>query len=115
MEDRAKEILDRDVKLGVIKKLPANQATEWCARLVWTVKENGDLRRTIDLTGLNKASKRQIHMTTTPYEQASKIPENTLKTTMEIPGLLLEVPFGMLSECPIGLLATLQAQSNKEL
>ena len=83
MEEKAKENLDRDERLGVIKKLDPNTPTEWCARLVWATKPNGDLRRTIDLTGLNKASKRQLHMTTTPFQQASKVPEGTLKTVMD--------------------------------
>ena len=83
LEEKAKENLERDERLGVIKKLDPNTPTEWCARLVWATKPNGDLRRTIDLTGLNKASKRQLHMTTTPFQQASKIPEGTLKTVMD--------------------------------
>ena len=57
LEEKAKENLNRDEKLGVIKKLDPNMPTEWCARLVWATKPNGDLRRTIDLTGLNKVSK----------------------------------------------------------
>ena len=81
--EKVRANLDRDEKLGVIRRLPQNTPTEWCARLVWATKPNGDLRRTIDLTGLNKASQRQMHMTTTPYEQASQVPENTVKTVMD--------------------------------
>ena len=84
LEKDVKASLDRDVNLGVIEKLPVNTPTEWCARMVITPKPNGaGIRRCVDFTGLNKVSKRQLHNCTTPFEQASKVPMNTLKTVMD--------------------------------
>ena len=33
LEEDVKAILDRDISLGVIKKLPVNTQTKWCARI----------------------------------------------------------------------------------
>ena len=81
LEEDVKAGLDRDVSLNVIKKLPVNTPTDWCARMVIMPKPNGTgVQHCIDYTGLNKVSQRQLHNCTTPFEQASRVPCNNLKT-----------------------------------
>ena len=83
LKKKAKENLDRDQWLGVIRKLTLSTMTEQCAMLVWVTKPNGELRYTIDLVRLNNASKRQLNMTTMSFQQASKVPEVIFKTVMD--------------------------------
>ena len=51
--------------------------------MVVTPKHNGDPRRTVDMTELNKASKRQTHHTIPPFKQATSVPTKTKKTTLD--------------------------------
>ena len=46
--------LVRDVKLGVLEKLPTNTPTIWLSRMVITAKSNGEPRRTVDYQPLIK-------------------------------------------------------------
>ena len=82
-EAKVKADLDRDVALGVLEEVPLNTPSTWCARMVIARKHNGDPRRTVDLQPLNDACLRQTHHTAPPLQQASKIPHNTLKTTLD--------------------------------
>ena len=52
-QDKVQRDLERDVKLGVLEKLPPNTPTTWLSRMVLTAKENGDPRRTVDYQQLN--------------------------------------------------------------
>ena len=79
-----KEQLDRDVRLGVLEKVPPNTPTTWCSRLVIATKKNGTPRRTVDLQALNNGSVRQTHNTRNPYHLAREIPANTKKTTFDV-------------------------------
>ena len=48
-----KQQLDEDVKRGVIRPVPAGEATEWCARMVVVAKKSGKQCRTVDFQKLN--------------------------------------------------------------
>ena len=60
-QERVKEDLDRDVDLGVIEKVPYGEATTVCHRMIVTRKHNGDPRRTVDLSPLNKHCLRETY------------------------------------------------------
>ena len=44
---QVKEDIERDVRLGVLEKVPYNTPVTWQAHMVVTAKDNGDQRRTI--------------------------------------------------------------------
>ena len=51
--------------------------------MVVVAKKDGKPRRTIDFQELNKATLRETHHTPSPFHQASVIPPNTVKTTLD--------------------------------
>ena len=53
-QDAVKQGLDRDEALGVIQKVPVNTPVQWCSRMLVASKTNGDPRRVIDFTPVNK-------------------------------------------------------------
>ncbi len=75
--------LERDVRLGVLEKVPPNTQTTWCSRMVVTAKANGSPRRTVDLQPQNRQSVRQTHHCSTPFKLAEGIPQNTKKTVTD--------------------------------
>jgi hypothetical protein len=82
-QKQVKADLDRDVRLGVIEKVPMGTTARWCAPMVLVAKHTGDPRRTADYTEINKHSVRQTHPTTAPYLQAASIPANTVRTVLD--------------------------------
>merc|ERR1712015_7865 len=60
-EAQVQNDVDRDVRLGVIKKVPENTPQTYCARMHAVCKHNGDPRRVVDFTELNRISYRQPH------------------------------------------------------
>ena len=48
--------LDRDVRLGVLEKVPVNDPVTWTSRMVITPKPDGGPRRVVDFQQLNKHS-----------------------------------------------------------
>ena len=72
--------LDRDVRLGVIERVPPNTPVTWCLMMVIATKADGTLRRIVDLQALNAASLRQTHHTRNPYHLVREIPADTVKT-----------------------------------
>ena len=85
-EKKVKADLDRDVALGVLKKVEPGEFTgveDWCHRMVIGRKHNGDPRRTVDLQPLNDASVRQCHPTAPPLQQASTVPKFQKKSTCD--------------------------------
>ena len=82
----SKADLDRDVRLGVIEKVPQGEINEWCSRMVITPKANGKPRRTVDFQELNKATLREVHHTPSPINLVASIPGNTLKTVLWMHG-----------------------------
>lgn len=81
--EQVKASLDRDVRLGVLERVPVGEPVSWCSRMVIVAKKDGTPRRTVDLQALNKASVRQTHHTVPPFQQAVSIPSNTVKTVLD--------------------------------
>ena len=52
-EKDVKAGLERDVRLGVIEKVPLNDPVQWCSRMIITPKSDGTPRRVIDFTPIN--------------------------------------------------------------
>ena len=73
----------RDEALGVIEKVPYGEPSTWCHRMVVTRKENGDPKRTVDLSPLNKHCIREVHAMKPPFELAKGIPPNTWRTVTD--------------------------------
>ena len=82
-QSRVKRDLDRDVKLGVLEKVPANTPVTWQSRMVITAKANGEPRRTIYYQPLNKHCLRQTYPVETPFKLAAKILLNTKKSVCD--------------------------------
>ena len=81
--DKVKEGLDADERLGVIERVPEGVPTTWLHRMVIMPKENGDPRRTVDLSPLNKHCARETHATTPPFQQARLVPAKTWKSVTD--------------------------------
>ena len=82
LEKKVKADLDRDVALGVLKKVEPGEFTgveDWCHRMVIGRMHNGDPRRTVDLQPLNDASVRQCHPPAPPLQQATTVSEEIHK------------------------------------
>ena len=47
-KEEVKADLDRDVRLVVLEKVPANTPTKWCSRMVIATKKNGKPNPSID-------------------------------------------------------------------
>ena len=82
-QEQVKAGLDRDVRLGVLEKVPVNDPVTWCSRMVITPKLDGSPRRVVDYTALNKQAPRQTHHTESPWSIVSAIPPNRVKTTLD--------------------------------
>ena len=83
---KVKEDIDRDVWLGVLEKVEPEMHSgidDWCHRMVLGRKHNGDPRRTVDFSSLNDQSVRQCHPTAPPLQQATTVPKNTKKSTVD--------------------------------
>ena len=83
---KVKEDIDRDVRLGVLEKVEPEMHSgidDWCHRMVLGRKHNGDPRRTVDFSPLNDQSVRQCHPTAPPLQQATTVPKNTKKSTVD--------------------------------
>ena len=72
--------LIRDVRLGVLERVPFGEPVSWCHRRVVTMKQDGSPRRTVNLSPLNKYCKRETCATDTPFKLARRIPKGTFKT-----------------------------------
>ena len=75
--------LIRDVRLGVLERVPFGEPVSWCHRMVVTRKQDGSPRRTVDLSPLNKYCKRETCATDTPFKLARRIPKGTFKTVTD--------------------------------
>ena len=82
-EDTVKDDIDRDVRLGILEKVPEGTPVEWCARMVVQPKSDGKPRRTVDLQELKKATLRETHFTPTPFNIVSTTPPNTYKSVLD--------------------------------
>ncbi|XP_076058554.1 uncharacterized protein LOC143035571 [Oratosquilla oratoria] len=82
-EAEVKQQLDEDVQRGVIRPVPAGEATEWCARMVVVAKKSGKPRRTVDFQKLNACCLRETHHTPAPFDMASGVPAHSYKTVAD--------------------------------
>ena len=82
-KDQVKEDLDRDVRIGVLEPVPQGTPTVWCSRMLVTSKKSGKPRRVVDYQAVNKSSLRETHHTPTPFQLASSVPANMLKTLFD--------------------------------
>ena len=81
--DQVKKQLLRDVELGILEEVPANEPTLWMHRMVVVRKHDGSPRRTVDMQKLNDASLRHTHPVTSPYLKAMTVPKNAYKTVTD--------------------------------
>ena len=82
-EASVKAGLERDLRLGVIERVSVNTPTTWCSRMVITLKHNGSPRRVVDLQSVNDHCPRQTHHTKSPWQIASAVPPNCVKTVLD--------------------------------
>ena len=82
-QDEVKAGLDRDVRLGVLEKVPLGTPVTWCHRMVICTKKNGSLRRTINFQPLNRHATRETHHCQSPFHQARAVPRQTKKTVFD--------------------------------
>ena len=82
--DEVKADIDRDVKLGVLERVPDNTPVTYLSRMVITAKANGSPRRTIDFQALNRNSSRQTFPVDSPFSLASRIPSGKKKTVVDV-------------------------------
>ena len=75
--------LDRDERLGVIRRVPVNRPTTWCSRMLIQPKHDGTPRRVVDYQQVNDHCPRQTHHTRSPWQIASSVPANTFKTVCD--------------------------------
>ena len=73
----------RDEALGVIESVPYGEPVTWCHRMVVTRKHNGNPRRTVDFSPLNKFCKRETFASESPFQLARRVPGNTWKTVTD--------------------------------
>ena len=74
----------QDVQLGVLERVPKGKPTpKFCFNMVITRKSNGKPRRTIDMSPLNKQSRREMHSTKAPFHLARSVPHNTWKSVLD--------------------------------
>ena len=77
------EGLMRDVRLGVIERVPLNTPVSWQSRMHILAKHDGSPRRTIDYQAINAVSPRQTHHTHSPWHIVSTVPANQRKTCFD--------------------------------
>ena len=81
--DKVKADIERDIRLGVLEKVPDNTPVTYLSRMVITAKSNGDPRRTIDFQSLNRNSSRQTFPVDSPFSLASRILSGKKKTVVD--------------------------------
>jgi hypothetical protein len=78
------EVLKRDVKMGIIKELPANTPAKWCHKMVDTSKPGSPKPRgTVDMSALKTASYRLTHPGAPPFLEAQSVPADSYKTVTD--------------------------------
>ena len=82
-QEAVKGGLDRDVRLGVIEKVPVNEPVQWCSRMVVQPKPTGEPRIVKDYQALNSHAPRQTHHTETAWSLVSSIPTNQVKSVVD--------------------------------
>ena len=80
---RVKQALDKDVESGILLRVPLNEPTTWCSRMVVVRKKDGSPRRTVDYQALNRQCIREPIYSASPFHTARKIPQNTWKSVFD--------------------------------
>ena len=79
-----KDAMERDVRLGIIEKLPPNSLAVCCHRMVVTSKPRSNIpRRTVAMSNLKKVSYRQTHPGSPAFLEAQSVPSGTFKTVTD--------------------------------
>ncbi len=82
-QQQVKEDIQRDEALGIIEKVPYGEPVTWCHRMVVTRKHNGNPRRTVDLSPLNRYCRRETYASESPFHMARRVPPNVWKTVCD--------------------------------
>ena len=82
-QDDVEQQLSNDVALGVLEKVPIGEPSLWCHSMVLARKANGNPRRTVDLSPLNRHCLRETHHVKPPFQQARSIPPKTWKSATD--------------------------------
>ena len=82
-QEAVRETLERDVRLGVLERVPYNTPVKWMSRMVCTPKHDGSPRRTVDYTAVNAHCPRQTHHTPSPWHLAAGVPSESYKTVLD--------------------------------
>ena len=82
-QEKVKQDLDRDVKLGVVEEIPYGETADWVSRMVICRKHDGGPRRCVDYTPLNKCCKRETHPSKSPFHLAKSVPPGSIKTVLD--------------------------------
>jgi len=82
MEESVKRELDRMVKIRAIT--PVSEATEWVSQMVAAKKKDGSICICIDPRDLNKALKQPHHPIRTFEDLASRMPNTTVFSTLDV-------------------------------
>ena len=56
-----RKLLERDIQLEIIEKVPVGEPVDWCCRMVTVRKKDGSPRITVDFQHLNKSCLRETH------------------------------------------------------
>ena len=81
--DKVLAELERDVRIGVLERVPIGEPTTWCSPMVICPKSDGSPRRTVDFQALNKVAVRQTHIAEPPFNQALAVPNDKIKTVVD--------------------------------
>ena len=83
IQEGVKGLLDKNVALGTLEKVPYGEPSRCCHKLVATVKPDGNPRLTVDMSSLNQHCLRETHHVKPPFQQAKAIPRNTWKSVTD--------------------------------
>ena len=82
-QQKVRDDIERDIRLGVLERVPQNTPVTWCSRMHVVAKKNGEPRRVVDMRHVNAASKRQTHYVEPPFSQARSVPAGTKRFTSD--------------------------------
>ena len=82
-QSTVEEELRRDEQLGVIERVPEGEVPKFTFRMVITRKTNGQPRRTVDMSPLNRQAKREVHSVRAPFKQARTIEAKSWRTVID--------------------------------
>ena len=82
-ESQVEHDLQKDVTLQVIEPVPHGETSKWVHRMLVVRKPNGEIRRVVHLSPLNKHCEREVHAMQSPFELAKGIPPDTWRTVCD--------------------------------